>query len=422
MTSKFKNELRSLIENKVISEDIAQRIDNYYTSQNESKPNRLFIIFGVLGSLLVGLGVILILAHNWDDFPKSVKTIFAFVPLVIGQAIAGYSLFKNKGRTWLEASGTFLFFTVGASIALISQIYNIPGDLSNYLLTWTLLCMPLVYLLKSRAVLILCLVFATYYSCVFGYDYRVNAIPWWYLLLLGSLLPAYYKLSKTFKTANMTSIFNWLFPLSLTIVLGTFVEGNANFGFLMYVFLFGLFYNLGRLPYYYNQKLRRNGFLIIGSFGTVVTLLITSFKWLWNDIFNDINPISIEDISISVFLFCIATIVFYLNYSKTKLREFSLFQLVYVIFGILFMMSYWDSTLPVILINILLLVLGINAVTIGARRVHFGVLNYGLLIITALIICRFFDTDMSFVFRGLLFVAVGVGFFVTNYMMLKRQK
>ena len=36
--------------------------------------------------------------------------------------------------------------------------------------------------------------------------------------------------------------------------------------------------------------------------------------------------------------------------------------------------------------------------------------------------CRFFDTNMSFVIRGLLFVAVGVGFFITNYVMLKKQK
>ena len=33
--------------------------------------------------------------------------------------------------------------------------------------------------------------------------------------------------------------------------------------------------------------------------------------------------------------------------------------------------------------------------------------NYGLIIITALVICRFFDTDLSFVLRGLLFISVG---------------
>jgi hypothetical protein len=45
-----------------------------------------------------------------------------------------------------------------------------------------------------------------------------------------------------------------------------------------------------------------------------------------------------------------------------------------------------------------------------------------LLIITALIACRFFDTDFSFVVRGLVFIGVGVGFFATNYYMIKKRK
>ena len=77
---------------------------------------------------------------------------------------------------------------------------------------------------------------------------------------------------------------------------------------------------------------------------------------------------------------------------------------------------------PAILVNMLIFALGVVTVKIGADKFHFGVLNYGLLIIAALVTCRFFDTDMSFVLRGLLFVGVGVGFFLTNYYMLKKQK
>jgi hypothetical protein len=39
-----------------------------------------------------------------------------------------------------------------------------------------------------------------------------------------------------------------------------------------------------------------------------------------------------------------------------------------------------------------------------------------------LIGCRFFDTDMSFVIRGLLFVGIGVGFFVMNIYMIRKRK
>jgi hypothetical protein len=73
-----------------------------------------------------------------------------------------------------------------------------------------------------------------------------------------------------------------------------------------------------------------------------------------------------------------------------------------------------------VLINILILALGVFTVEMGARKNLFSVLNYGLLIITGLISCRFFDTDISFVLRGLLFVAIGAGFFGANYFMYKK--
>jgi hypothetical protein len=53
---------------------------------------------------------------------------------------------------------------------------------------------------------------------------------------------------------------------------------------------------------------------------------------------------------------------------------------------------------------------------------HLGILNYGLVIISILVACRFFDTDMSFVLRGLIFVSLGLGFFAVNYWMIKKRK
>ena len=94
----------------------------------------------------------------------------------------------------------------------------------------------------------------------------------------------------------------------------------------------------------------------------------------------------------------------------------------FIIMTILFFIGLKNDISPAIITNVLLMILGINAIKIGVDNKHFGVLNYGLAILTALIFCRFFDTNMSFVIRGLLFVAVGIGFFTSNYIMLKRQK
>ncbi|MDD7888186.1 DUF2157 domain-containing protein [Flavivirga sp. 57AJ16] len=421
MNSKIQKDIKELVAEQVISKDTASKITSYYLSKQRHSSNKLFTVFAVLGSTLVGLGIILILAHNWDDFSRTLKTAFAFAPLIIGQAMVGYAILKDKSATWKEASGVFLFFAVGASIALVSQIYNIPGDLSSYLLTWILLCLPLIYLLKSSALVILQIVFITSYACSLGY-FSGNKTPWVYLILLASLLPHYYKLLKQGKLHNITSILNWLLPLSFVIVMGAFVRDNGNFGFLIYVILFGLLYNIGKIPFFNDQKLRRNGYLVLGSLGTVYMLLLTSFNWLWEAVFVNRLNFNSQAFYIALTLFCLALALLTYSYLKKWIRNFNLFQYAFIFFMLFFMISLVNTGLSVILINLLILILGIMAVKIGAATYHFGVLNYGLLIITVLIACRFFDTDMSFVLRGLLFVGVGVGFFVTNYIMLKKQK
>ena len=423
MNSKFLKELPELVKEEVISQDVASKIEKYYQSKQDDSPNRLFTVFGVLGSLLVGLGIILILAHNWDDFSRGTKTIFAFLPLVIGQLFVGFSLLKKKSKTWKESSGTFLFFAVGASISLVAQIYNIPGDLSSFLLTWSVLCIPLIYLLDSNATAILSIIFATWYATDYGYSFlSTGKTPWLYLILMTSMVPHYLKLQKQNATSNITSVFNWLLPLSLIITLGTFIKTNTELAVLMYVFLFGIFYNIGKIPFFEDQKLRRNGFLILGSLGTVSLLLFTSFNGFWKPIINLENILeSSQELYVSAILFLIGLGVLVLSYQKEWIKGFKLFQFAFIFFTVTFFVGTTNGVLPMVLVNVLIFVLGLVTIKTGADKFHFGILNYGLLIISALVVCRFFDTDMTFLIRGILFLGVGLGFFLANYILIKRK-
>lgn len=420
MNSKLIKELPDLIANEIISKEVASKIEQYYLTKQNNSPNRLFTVFGVLGSLLVGLGIILILAHNWDMFSRTTKTIFAFLPLLIGQAFVAFSLLKTKSNTWKEASGTFLFFAIGSSIALVSQIYNIPGDLTTYVLTWIVLSLPLIYLLKSHAVAILNIIFITFYAFEVGYGYySMDQTPWLYIVLMGLIIPHYIQLLKCHKAASITSIFNWLFPLSLTIVLGTFVASVSELGFLMYLLLFSLFYNIGKIPFFDDQKLRKNGYLVFGSLGIVIMLLTMSFDSFW---YLERFFLNVQESYISISLFMVNVILLIFAYYKRWLKEFNAFQYVFILFTALYIFGLNIPIVGTIIVNLIVLALGITTIKIGADKFHFGILNYGLIIITALIACRFLDTNMSYVIRGLLFVSVGLGFFFTNYMMLKKQK
>ncbi len=417
MNSTIEKELNELVSAEVITPEIQQDIKQYYTDKKTAGPNKLFVVFGVLGAILTGLGIILILAHNWDNFTRITKTIWAFAPLVFGQILAAFALFKKKSAAWRETAATFLFFAIGASISLISQIYNIPGAIHTFLLTWLLLAAPVMYLLRSHATTLLYCLLVTTYGCTIGYD--LNQTPYWALVALAVATPQYIVLLKSNPNGNITGIFNWIFPLSMLILLGAFLNSGFSIGLLTHVCLFGLFYNIGKLPYFEGGKLRRNGYVIIGSLGTVISLLIASFRYIWDDFVPEIISTG-DGVITSILVVAALSIIGYL-FSKNKLKPFNLFQIAFLVFGGLYFLGFVQPELASILTNVLILLLGLFAVLLGARQEKFSVLNYGLLIITALITCRFFDTEIPFVVRGILFIAIGAGFFGANYFMYKKQ-
>ena len=95
-------------------------------------------------------------------------------------------------------------------------------------------------------------------------------------------------------------------------------------------------------------------------------------------------------------------------------------EYVFVPFAIIFALG-WSSSLAAVLINLLVFAIGLLTVVEGGRKEHLGILNYGLLIIAALAACRFFDQDISFLWRGLIFLLIGVSFFGANYWIIRKR-
>jgi len=421
-------DLPELLQAGVITQDTADRIQAYYDNKPSGSTNRLFVIFGVLGAILVGLGVILIVAHNWDELARSTQTLLAFLPLLIGQVFCGFTLLKKpESVAWREGTAAFLFFAVGASISLVSQIYHIPGDLSSFIFVWMLLCLPLVYVMKSSMVSLLYLIGITYYAAETGYWAfpRIEFESYLYWALLLAVLPHYYLLYKQKPKSNFMTFHHWFIPLSIVMVLGTVADQTEELMFIAYFNLFGLLYLIGNSSFFTQQKARNNGYRILGSLGTIALLLGLSFDAFWEDLrrgglqFNE--AVATPEFALVLVTTLLAGWLFYMRHKHKPLDKIQPLSSVFILFLLTFALGLF---LPyaAVLINLYVLAIGILIVREGARKDHLGILNYGLLIITALVICRFFDTDLSFVIRGILFVSVGVGFFAANYRMLKRRK
>ena len=419
-------ELPELIKADVITQETADRIRGYYKNKSSSSTNRLFIVFGILGAVLVGLGIILIIAHNWDELSRTTKTFFAFLPLIIGQILCAFTLIKKQDNiAWRESATAFLFFSVGASISLVSQIYNTSGNLSSFLLTWMLLCLPLIYVMKSSSIAsLLYLIGITCYALETSYWSHPSSESYLYWLLLLIALPHYYLLYKKKPESNFMIFHNWIIPLSVVISLGTIAKGSDELMFIAYFSLFGLLYLAGNLNFFTRQKLRNNSYKLLGSFGTIILLLTLSFDWFWEDLrrkefqFNEL--IGTPEFIASVITSLLALWLFCLHHKNKAISDIKPLSSIFVLFIITFILGL-SSPIAVVLINLYVFAIGILTIRDGAKQEHLGILNFGLLVITALVMCRFFDTDLSFVIRGIMFVSVGAGFVAANYWMLQKR-
>jgi len=408
-------ELTELVANNIISPQTARDIEGYYATKKQPQANNLLTIFGSLGAVLVGLGIILIFAHNWDDFSKFTKTTLALLPLIVSQALTAYSIIKEKSTVWKNASGVLVFFSVGAAISLVAQIYNIPGDLGSFLLTWTILCSPLIYILRSNALAVLHIVFATYYATEAGY-FNPNQ-PWGYILLIFLLLPFYLQQLKEQRN-NTTAALNWLLPLSGIIVLGSFLDGAGTFGFLIYLAFAGLLQSIGFISPFKDEP-NKNGYLTLGGMSIAVILIMASFRWVWKETVTEAMP-NVYFLVAWAILYGIG--LYFTFFRKGAPKTFEPFRTAAFIFPLIYLIGCFNDLIPSVLTNLLVLALGISIIRAGVAKFDFATLNFGLIITSVLIACRFFDVNMSFVVRGLLFIGVGVGFFLTNYFLIQKKK
>ena len=426
MAKRILKELDELKEAGIITEETASRIEIYFKKEDEESGTNLLIIFGIIGALLIGLGIILIVANKWEELSKSWKLTAAFTPMLIGQIICAYTLLKQKeSRAWREGSTVFLVLAVGATISLVSQIFYMPSDLGPYMLIWSLLSLPLIYIMRSSVASLLYLIGITIYACNQGYEYASAVIDPIYWLLFVLIIPFYIWLLKNRNKDNFTMIHHWFMPLSLIICLGTIGNEQEEWLFVAYMSLMSLLFLIGS-HFIGLKSIFSNGFKSLSIIGMIVILLILSFVDVWRELLEKeyfFGKIVSSPEFIVGMLLSVAALLLLLFRNKWKdLAAIDMPAILFILFIPLFILGYVNITIPVVLCNLILLAYGILTIKEGVESNHFGVLNFGLLILAALILMRFFDDKITFVMRGVLFLVLGFAFFAANYWLMQKRK
>ena len=185
------HELEQWLAEGLVNNDQAAQIRARYDLSAQPLPWAR-IIFSSLGAILIGLGLILFFAYNWQLMHKFAKLAIVLIALI---SVHGLALWYGRDNSRYPALGEGLhvlgtvFF--GAGIWLIAQIYHIDEHYPTAFLIWGLGALALAWVLPSavHGIIASILLVIWHGNEAFEFD-NANHIAW--LLFVGGLLPLAY--------------------------------------------------------------------------------------------------------------------------------------------------------------------------------------------------------------------------------------
>lgn len=417
----------------IVSADGARRLRERYAVEPQAGLAQLIV--GAVGALLIGFGLIAVLAYNWDDFPRWVRLGLALGPLAATQAVSWWVLGRDgAARPWhREVAALVQTLAVGAALALVSQIYNLPGKWTDLVFWWCVVSVPLAWVMKSNAVAIAYLIGITVWTVAESFE-RANYsaaigiadVRLWFPLLLAGVLPLWpgpdlrdrpapgsrlvlavsallgllaVAASTTVRPAHMFPSFTgfpWLAMLSAAALL-----------------LFPLDRG-GRA-----EPLASKPQVLLGGGALVVMALIGTFEGPARDFVKGVGVTA----SLGWCWLLLAVVVAFAIIAFRQARFAVLAVAGLVLVPLLAAPLSMDDTSgwPVAITYSLVLL----ATAIALIALEFlgrqGAARIGAALITILVILRMADADLSLLTKGLAFIVIGSGFLAFNAFITRRR-
>jgi uncharacterized membrane protein len=267
-------ELSRFEEAGIIDSSQVQQILSSYEVKGKGNAgfNRILL---VLGSVLIGVGILSFIAGNWEAIPRTVKFVLILFGLT-GAYFTGWKLEESYPKT----SKSFYYIGAaiyGAGIFLVGQMFHSSSPFQQAFLVWVLGIVPLALYLKDRLVMILSILFIGIYASQ-AWDASVP-YPYW----VWVFIPLFYGCNERWLNKSRQVFFfaNALLIFSLWV---TFVWWEWHGGVIALVLLLlgvGMTF-LSIRPY--AKVLERQGAVIHGVAAIVLTY--PDFWEIWGEVFH----------------------------------------------------------------------------------------------------------------------------------------
>ena len=413
---------------KIISQEQADRLRERYTALADGPPWGL-LVFASAGALVIGLGVILLLAYNWNEIPKFGKLALVFAA-VISAHVAGLVLYRKDGwqRRLGEAFsllGTMLF---GAGIWLVAQIYHIDEHYPNGFFLWALGALAFAWILESIPHALLATVLLAIWGGAEVFQFH-DPNPWALLLVVVGLVPLSWKKQSALLLAFV------LAAVELLFIAGVLDYGGGSRAFSSSLALGVLLIGAARLT----SELRPSfsaGAPVMAFFGFagffVCTYLLT-FHDAAGDLLNwSKRPGAHPSVAAvhSWAIFVLAAAAWAWIGWQSLIRKWQLaveewlvpIALLYA-YGLaaLGMGTRQNESFIAASFNVMLLGMAVMWMWRGCNESRLRPTLIGSLLLGAVVLARYFDLFQSLAARGLAFILLG-GIFMAEAMYYRRNR
>lgn len=375
-----------------------------------------YYVLSALAALFVGLALLLILSHNWDQIPRLTRML-GLMALTLSVNLTGvrylYKGTENTGILWLF----FGSICYGATIMLIGQIYHIGEHYPDGIFFWSLGILPLIFLTRSRLIALLCLVLATIWMFV---ETAADFFPYSYPLfpVAGLWLAWIRRDSNTLFLGSLAGLVIWL-NLFLAWAAGDFYRLKSvidqfpvtiSCGLLLAGFAIRLTRSNTIALQHYGQSLHL--WLLRGS---LFLLFILSFDNFWKEFIRDTYFLGFSS---PLFIPASGLIAFYWS-APSGLSSWGPIVCNAIFFALSFgwiAFGNGDKTTLALLSNFMLVFSGVWLIRRGIDNgiTHYFYTGITVLLLTALF--RYFDLIGEYIGGALLFiVAAAIMLFSARY-------
>ena len=408
------------VEELIYGEKRKIEIENEEPKQN----NRLLIIiFSILGSAFVAIGLIFFIVFGWEYFGTVIKTALGLLPMLAGQAVAIYT-YKRKMHSIAFTESGALVWSVGvvSTLFLINGILNINISYFTLFALSTILILPAIYIFNSTSVL-----FGYFVLVLTTPLNNINDFATITFLIISMFFGGLYVTLNKHKVEDFRhNLSLWFLVISVFIsVIELLIGLNTNL-FMMSIFAV-LLTGFTFLFTFSKERDLKKPFYLLGSLGLLGTLIFLSVIDSIDSVDFVFTQYYFKDQNLLPYLFInliilIAIIDIGAFCSRNTLVKNPLKIAILLIGSVSTVLALICADTFVPFATMLTVALSICFIIIGAKSNKLYEVNIGLISIIIIMFKLIAEIGSNYLALGFAFLISGIILFIVNFLLINKAK